>query len=916
MRGRSFAPTIVIASAFLGYFALLVYCDLSRPEGEGLRFAFDGPHIKVTSVIDGSPAARAGFRIDDSLISWNGQPLDTKVDWAAVQANYEIGRAMRFEVERDGRVRALALTLAREPPGYWRSGAGLSLLAVRTIQVVTLGFGLLIALRRPEDPAARLGAWVLASAGVFCFVLPYQMAAVWRGLPFLLGASLWLPYLSSLVIAALLFSFFQVFPRRSIRARWWWALVWTPMAVAAVPHLSHALRMVYRPESMTAAPDVMLAIVIVSLGYLVAAIVLPTRAYRRLDDPTERRRVRVLVLGSAIGGIVAVPLVVGFWLTDRDTLLFGSPVFAAGTFIALAVPLSFAYAILRHRLFDIRVIIRQGIRYALARWTLRAIVPASLLMFVADVALHRTEPVASLLRMRLVAYLALGGFAVFASLHRHRWTDALDRRFFRDRYDARQVLGRVVEEVHRQGTLDAAASQVVGRVEAALHAEYVALVDRPIGAPRFAVVSVSPATASPYVPHADGAVVGILCAVQKPIEIGGAIGSWLDTQLSVGELDGIRAGRVELIVPITVEPGQCGSFLVLGPKRSEEPYTADDIELVSTVARSLALVAARRVTASTGDAGMEACPTCGSCHDSGTGSCPEDGTRLAALAVPRLLNGRYRIETRLARGGMGTVYAARDTALDRMVAVKVIRAELVGDSEALERFGNEARVAATFSHPNVVTVFDTGVAAGQHAYLVMELLRGDTLRERLRSCRQLEPARALPVLRGIASAVDAAHGQGILHRDLKPENVLLVARDGEDVAKVLDFGIAKLIGDDAFSGRHETTAFGAFVGTPLYMAPEQLRGEAARPAWDLWALAVIAFETLAGVHPFLSRVGPDDLSVRSTDRGADARQSAMSASVRRLFDRALALDPGQRPGSALVLVRELETAIREGAGEK
>ena len=121
------------------------------------------------------------------------------------------------------------------------------------------------------------------------------------------------------------------------------------------------------------------------------------------------------------------------------------------------------------------------------------------------------------------------------------------------------------------------------------------------------------------------------------------------------------------------------------------------------------------------DQGFEECPTCGGCYESGTGRCPTDGASLAAVAVPRLLGGRYQLERRLGRGGMGTVYAAFDSSLDRRVAAKIIRDDLIGLPGAAERFQHEARVAAAFSHPNVVTVHDFGVA-GAHAFLVMELL--------------------------------------------------------------------------------------------------------------------------------------------------------------------------------------------------
>jgi hypothetical protein len=169
---------------------------------------------------------------------------------------------------------------------------------------------------------------------------------------------------------------------------------------------------------------------------------------------------------------------------------------------------------------------------------------------------------------------------------------------------------------------------------------------------------------------------------------------------------------------------------------------------------------------------FEECPTCGNCYDSGTGSCHVDSSTLVSVNAPRLLADRYRLERRLGRGGMGTVYVALDTSLDRRVAAKLVREDLVGLPGAAERFQREARAAASFSHPNVVTVHDFGVTGG-HAFLVMELLDGRTLRDTLRIEERIDCQRALAILRDVTAAVEAAHRRQLVHRDLKPENICL-----------------------------------------------------------------------------------------------------------------------------------------------
>ena len=218
--------------------------------------------------------------------------------------------------------------------------------------------------------------------------------------------------------------------------------------------------------------------------------------------------------------------------------------------------------------------------------------------------------------------------------------------------------------------------------------------------------------------------------------------------------------------------------------------------------------------------------------------------------MPRTLAGRYRLERRLGRGGMGTVYEAVDVALDRRVAVKVVRDEWVHNAMATQRFRREARAVAGFAHPNVVTVYDYGVETGARVFLVMELLSGTTLRDELRRGGRLDAARTLDVLRGVCSAVDAAHQRGFIHRDLKPENIFLVAGNGP--VKVLDFGVAKpLVRDDAAgAGEPPETEVGVLVGTVGYISPEQLLGDSPDVSWDVWALATVAYESLTGALPF------------------------------------------------------------------
>src|SRR3954451_15588280 len=202
---------------------------------------------------------------------------------------------------------------------------------------------------------------------------------------------------------------------------------------------------------------------------------------------------------------------------------------------------------------------------------------------------------------------------------------------------------------------------------------------------------------------------------------------------------------------------------------------------------------------------------------------------------------RYRPVRHVANGGMAGVWEAHDELLDRSVAVKVLATHLSEDERARRRFQREARAAAGLSnHPHVVTIYDVGEHDGR-TFMVMELLRGGTVSDRLRSGDRIPPKTSLRWLREAASALDAAHEAGVVHRDVKPGNMLLDERNRLALA---DFGIARLALED------QLTLTGQVLGTAAYISPEQAVGDGATAASDRYALAVVAFELLAGKRPF------------------------------------------------------------------
>lgn len=272
--------------------------------------------------------------------------------------------------------------------------------------------------------------------------------------------------------------------------------------------------------------------------------------------------------------------------------------------------------------------------------------------------------------------------------------------------------------------------------------------------------------------------------------------------------------------------------------------------------------------------------------------------------------GRYRVERELGRGAMGVVYRGFDPALDRPVAIKVIRVdEKTADlpiKELEARFLREAKVAARIIHPNVVTVFDAG-REGQLLYLVMELIEGQSLQDRMRAGLFPSQAEALELAAQVADALSVAHGFSVVHRDVKPANILVTA-DGR--VKVSDFGVAKAMGDDT-----GLTRTGTVVGSPAYMAPEQIRGQAIDGRADVFSTGVILYELLLRKRPF-----PADtlttliFQILHEDPFADATSTAtLGPEVTSFLQQALNKDPQERIADAATFAaraRELAAAVR------
>ena len=258
----------------------------------------------------------------------------------------------------------------------------------------------------------------------------------------------------------------------------------------------------------------------------------------------------------------------------------------------------------------------------------------------------------------------------------------------------------------------------------------------------------------------------------------------------------------------------------------------------------------------------------------------------------RVIDGRYRVQSHIADGGMASVYLALDTRLDRDVALKVLRRDLAQDEGFASRFRREARSAARLSHPNVVSVFDQGEDDG-HMFLAMEYVPGQTLREVMRAEGPLTPRAALDIMAPVLQALGAAHRAGIIHRDVKPENIIL--REDDGTVKVADFGLAR-----AVSNQTSTSQTGVLLGTVAYLSPEQVERGIADARSDVYAAGLILFEMLTGSKAFTGDT-PIHIAyqhVHSSVPAPSSRVSTVPGELDALVALATSRDPDQRPSDA------------------
>jgi len=499
----------------------------------------------------------------------------------------------------------------------------------------------------------------------------------------------------------------------------------------------------------------------------------------------------------------------------------------------------------------------------------------------------------------------------------------LDRRFFREEYDREQVMLGLLDDLGKVDSVAELSERVHAKLESALHPANVYFWYR--DAVEFAAASSSNPLLTPPDFPADGPWL-----------------SWFEDRAAATELPwppeaGLSRRQqrwfsdrnINLAIPISDSAERLAGVVLLGPKKSEEPYGAHDRRLLLAIATQVAVVRENlRLRAQVSDEQrirhdvlahldrrranlLKECPRCGLCFDSEAERCDRDGCALTmSLPVARTIEEKYRLDRLIGKGGMGAVYEARDLRLARTVAVKILLGRAFGQRDALNRFRREARAAARLDHPRIVRIYDYGALEGEGAYIVMERLQGSTLRAQLQRLRIMPMRDVADWFDQILEGLAAAHALGIVHRDLKPENVMGHRDEAQRLGvTILDFGLAKSPASEA-TRTVSMTMEGTVMGTVGYMSPEQLLGQAVDQRADIFAVGVMLAETLTGRRPFEGDTFADvSRAVLNQAYRLPATSPGLVA-IDATLQRCLAKDPSERVASAESVREVLIPALR------
>ena len=668
------------------------------------------------------------------------------------------------------------------------------------------------------------------------------------------------------------------------------------------------------------------------LLFAIAAPAIPFLLWKTRNEAQEDRGRAMLFVGALVAGLAPFVLAVvatPFVPAVRDVLVqqrVGLVLYGA---LATIVPLT-AYSVAVDRVMDPRIFIRSTLKYATARYAVWAMSLGPIAYVGLDIYANQQLTIAQYLqRSRPVGPLALSAVGLVTLTLRQHLLRAIDRWFLVAPSDQSQTLARLEKRFRVAGSLRGVTQALAGELSHAMNAPSVAVLL--VNDDGTKLIPVEGAT-GPL--RSESTLVEILRSTRGEVQFDAPALRSIGRLLLPADRSWLRDSDAHLLAPLIGSTGTLLGMVAIGAMESGLPYTAPHFELVTAACGRAATqienrrlsdrepgeIVARRDRIVRGlnwrDEPAVQCSACSLVWSPETSRCTCGAATIAA-ALPLIIRGKFRLERLIGAGGMGVVYCAVDMVLDRKVAIKTLPVRY----RSAERLHGEARTMARVLHPNLALLYGTEQWRGT-PMLVVEYLDGGTLRDRIRG-GPLSYASAIDLGIVLADVLERVHGVGVLHRDVKPSNI---GYTSDRRPKLLDFGLALL---DPLSGerpavapllmraRHAldrstdpsgtVTVGERLVGTPLYLAPEALAGATPQPSFDLWGLALVLYEAIAGRHPFAAEDSATVLAAVERTRVPDIRDYRPTCPVGLavLLRNALSPSISRRPASAGALRAEL-----------
>jgi hypothetical protein len=728
--------------------------------------------------------------------------------------------------------------------------------------------------------------------------------------------------------AAVIWFFASVFPRSSISprvGRWFVAGTVAAFALGVLLVIADAIAVakLTLPLGLTSLASVLQRNATGSADWFfslqfatVAPLLLLVPVKLREAGPDDRRRFWWLVMGMGIGystliaSTAMLSLAPWFGIDARQLPIY-RPIIVASIATMSLVPIAATYAALVQRTLDVSIVVRRALQYLLARSVVRVVAAVPFVFMALLVAFNRQSSINDLLSGTSgVVCGALIVAALAAAVGRGPLLAAIDRQFFRTQLDAQETLLQVAEATRRVATVEALRDTLSDAIERAIQPEtYVTAI---VGTDdKLHAIDAD----LPALPR-HSALSQFLGGGDSALDV--ARSQSLIERLPLSDQDWLRRSCASVLLPMRGAGAQLLGAIVIGEKRSDQPYTTEDCRLLSAVASAGSLALERILgaadsrerggTAAFADPPGRECIECGAVRDADAIVCACGGP-LQRASAPAILGDRLRFDQRVGNGAMGIVYRAYDLRLAQTRAVKTLPSS---DPATIARMQHEARLMAAVQHPGLATVYSLETWRGV-PLLVMEFLDGGTLADRL-ARGTFSVAETATLGLQVGAALAAVHDAGMLHRDVKPSNIGFLST-GQP--KLLDFGLAKTATVDAPTtvvprdgdGSTWSSSFSGGLagvrGTPPYMSPELLSGSEPSAADDLWALSVTLLESCSGSNPFRGATVAATVARILTDRSrVDDSLSRLPEPARQLF-RVLLGPVDRRPATAAEYLKTL-----------